>query len=348
MHSGQIPGRHGSPASDNSSPETAGRFHSKWLNMMLPRLVVARRFLRDDGAIFISIDDTEVHNLRLMLNEVFGEDNFVNMLHVKRASKNVNQQFKDLKRLNLGIEYILVYRKGPGFSWVNPTKESTEKRKQGYWTAFYNNADRPTMRYQLLGVNISQGQWKWSKERALKAVANFEEFKRQFSYAGEKQELELLKEFWHASGCRKEFIKLKNGRPHYWVTPSEKQLRTTDWTDIYINDNFGRSKYGFDTAKSVKAIKALIAAATDGKGDLVMDFFAGSGTTGEATLSLNAEDGGTRNYICIQVPEKNLAPQKPGQGEKHETIADICRSRLTKCAKGYGTGLKVFRLGESP
>ncbi len=328
---------------ENSFLETAGRFHSEWLNMMLPRLVMARRFLRDDGVIFISIDDTEVHNLRLILNEVFGEDNFVNMLHVKRAAKNVNQQFKDLKRLNLGIEYVLVYRKGPGFSWVNPTKDSTEKRKRGYWTSFYNNANRPTMRYQLLGVNISQGQWKWSKERAAKAVANFQEFQIEHSFSGEKQELELLKEFWLATGCKKEFIKLKNGRPHYWVKPSDRQLRTTDWTDIYINDNSGKSKYGFDTAKSVKAMKAMISAATAGKEEIIMDFFAGSGTTGEAVLASNEEDGGNRSFICVQAPEKNLAPGQGKQAQKAETIADICRNRLVECAREYGTGLKVFR-----
>lgn len=350
LQSGQIleneDSRNAGKEGDNYFLETAGRFHSEWLNMMFPRLVMARRFLRDDGAIFISIDDTEVHNLRLMLNEVFGEDNFVNMLHVKRAAKNVNQQFKNLKRLNLGIEYVLVYRKGPEFFWVSPTKESTEKRKRGYWTSFYNNADRPTMRYQLLGVNISEGQWKWCKDRALKAVANFEGFQDKYSYSGEKEELKLLKEYWFATGCSKEFIKLKNGRPHYWVKPSGKQLRTTDWTDIYINDNFGKSKYGFDTAKSVKAIKALIAAATEGKGDMIMDFFAGSGTTGEATLALNAEDGGNRNYICIQAPEKNLASVKGKKNKEADTIADICRNRLTACAREYGTGLKVFRLDE--
>ena len=328
--------------------ETAGRFHSDWLSMMYPRLVLARRFLCDDGAIFISIDESEVHNLRLVMNEIFGEDNFVNMLHVKRASKNVNQQFSQLKKLNLGIEYVLVYRKSQEFSWISPCKEATEHRKEGYWTSFYNNANRPTMRYELLGVNISQGQWKWKQERAFKAVENFNEFKRLFNYSGEKEELELLKEYWMDTGQKMEFIKLKNRKPHYWVFPSEKQLRTTDWTDIYINDNAGKSRYGFDTAKSVKAVKAFIEAATTGSGDIILDFFAGSGTTGEATMVLNAEDGGTRRFICIQMPEQVMGEGKKGSRQGAETIADICRNRLVECAKRYETGIKVFTQDSSP
>ncbi|HHX95302.1 MAG TPA: site-specific DNA-methyltransferase [Clostridia bacterium] len=346
LETGQIDGK-GNPLAGKL--ETAGRFHSYWLNMMYPRLVLARRLLREDGAIFVSIDDNEVHNLRFLMNEIFGEDNFVNMLHVKRAAKNVNQQFRDLKRLNLGIEYVLVYRKSQAFSWINPYKEASEQRKEGYWTSFYNNANRPTMRYELLGVNISQGQWKWRKERALKAVENFRRFQELFSYKTEKEELALLKEYWLDTGKKKEFIKLKNGRPHYWVKPSEKQLRTTDWTDLYINDNSGKSKFGFDTAKSVKALKAFIGAATKGRGDIVLDFFAGSGTTGEAVMALNAEDGGTRNSICVQVAEPLMpVPGQEGNPQGAETIADICRTRLAGCAKRYLTGLRVYRLKEVP
>lgn len=330
---------------DKENLETAGRFHSDWLSMMYPRLVLARRLLREDGAIFVSIDDNEAHNLRLIMNEIFGEENFVNTLHVKRAAKNVNQQFSDLKKLNLGVEYVLVYRKSPAFSWIDPHKEALEKRKQGYWTSFYNNADRPTMRYELLGVNISQGQWKWRKERAQKAVDNYMEFKSIYSFENEKEELRLLKEFWLETGKKKEFIKLRNARPHYWVNPSAKQLRTTDWTDIYINDNYGKGKYGFDTAKSVKAMKTLIRSATCGSGeteDIILDFFAGSGTTGEAVMALNKEQGGMRKYICVQIPVEVINPVK-GK-EVPLTIADICRKRLADCALRYDTGLKVYRL----
>ena len=282
------------------------------------------------------------------MNEVFGEDNFVNILHVKRAAKNLNQQFRNLKRLNLGIEYVLVYRRSREFSWIDPYKEASKQRKQGYWTSFYNNADRPTMRYELLGADISRGQWKWKKERAFAAVENFREFQKLFSYRNEREELSLLKEYWLDTDKTKEFIKLKNGRPHYWVRPSGKQLRTTDWTDIYINDNAGKSKYGFDTAKSVKAIKTFIAAATGGRGDIILDFFAGSGTTGEAAMALNHEDGGTRDFICVQAPEPVIP--FPGQKAKlpeADTIADICRDRLADCANRYQTGLKVYRLERS-
>jgi len=334
--------KEGAPFIENL--ETSDRLHSKWLSMMYPRLILARELLRDDGAIFVSIDENEIHNLRIIMNEVFGEENFVNILHVKRAAKNVNQQFKRLKKLNLGIEYVLVYQKSDAFMWVNPYREASKKRKRGYWTSFYNNADRPTMRYELLGVRITEGQWKWERGRALRAVENYREFREKYPAKNEEEELRYLKKYWLETGGVKEFIKLRNGRPHYWVKPSENQLRTTDWTDIYINDNRGKEKYGFDTAKNIKAVKTFIYSVTAGDGDIIMDFFAGSGTTGEATMQLNREDGGGRKFICIQMPELLKKPLKLGGGVEVKTISEICLHRLSECAREYGAGLKVFKL----
>lgn len=339
----------GTPLTTNL--ETSGRFHSAWLTMMYPRLFLARNLLKEDGVIFVSIDENEVHNLRLLMNEVFGEENFINILHVKRAAKNVNQQFANLKKLNLGIEYVLVYQKSDAFAWSKPYKEASAKRKQGYWTSFYNNADRPTMRYELLGVTITKGQWKWEKERALKAVENYREFQNRYSVANEEEELRLLKQFWQETGQEKEFIKLKNGRPHYWVCPSENQLRTTDWTDLYINDNRGKEKYGFDTVKNVTAIKTFIYSATTGDGDIVLDFFAGSGTTAHAVMDLNREDGGKRRFILVQLPEPTGNPEFP-------TIAEICKERVRRVIQELNEefpddelkqdrGFKVFKLDES-
>ncbi|MDY5973287.1 site-specific DNA-methyltransferase, partial [Streptococcus hyovaginalis] len=131
--------------------KSSARYHSDWLNMMYPRLVLARNLLKDSGVIFISIDDNEQANLKAICDEIFGEENFRNSIATRRYDKNLNRQFmaEGLHSMNVGLEYIFVYSKSQ-ISRFNPVfKESSEVRSQsGYWKGFWNNADRPTMRYE--------------------------------------------------------------------------------------------------------------------------------------------------------------------------------------------------------
>src|SRR5690606_7212670 len=204
-----------------------------WLNMMYPRLRLARNLLSDDGAIFISIDDNEAHNLRKICDEIFGEDNFRNIIATRRYDKNLNRQFMDngLMTLNIGLEYILVYSKSAELK-LNPVfKPSDEERANfGYWKGFWNSADRPTMRYELLGVTPTTGQWKWKKEIALEAVENYIEYVNKFS-----SEISL-EEYWEKTGRVKRFIRRnKNGQGknmgvEHWIPPSDGILRNTNWS----------------------------------------------------------------------------------------------------------------------
>jgi len=313
-----------------------GYRHSKWLNFMEKRLKLAKELLKDDGVIFVSIDDHEFAQLKLLMDQIFGENNFVNTLIFKRATKNLNNQFKRVKSLNQAFEYVLVYRKTDAFYYKNAYKETSSKRKEGYWTSFYNNADRPTMRYEIEGINIDKGQWKWEKQRAFRALNNYKTYLKNY------RNQYSLKEYWERykdeyelkTGFKLEFLRKNNNSIQYWVLPKDKTLMDTNLMDYYINDNAGKSKYKFDTVKNLNAIKKLISIVST-KDELILDFFAGSGTTGHAVLELNKEDGGNRKFILVTNNEGNIA-------------TEICYPRLKNVMKGYrknGSGEWVEGLG---
>lgn len=129
-----------------SNPETMGRFHTNWLNMMYPRLRLAANLLRDDGVIFISIDDNEVDNLKKLCNEVFGEENFRNIITIRRGAKNLQAQFDTIDRLNSGYEFILMYSKNPDTRFSKIYKEDSKANPVGTWNNHWRGTDRPTMR----------------------------------------------------------------------------------------------------------------------------------------------------------------------------------------------------------
>ena len=141
--------------------ESNGRFHTDWLNMIYPRLKVARDLLTYDGVIFISIGEEEIHNLKKICDEVFGSSNFRNSFITRRYDKNLNRQFMEngLQTFNIGFEYILCYSK-KAFTFTPVFRQASEERQSsGYWKGFWNDADRPTMRYDILGFTPESGQW---------------------------------------------------------------------------------------------------------------------------------------------------------------------------------------------
>lgn len=350
-----------------------GHYHSNWLNMMYPRLFLARNLLRDDGVIFVSIDDNEVHNLRLMMDEIFGEENFRNVFAIRRYDKNLNRQFFEsgLKTFNVGFEYIVCYSKTDSFIFNPILKESSEERQTfGYWKGFWNDADRPTMRYNLLGVVPESGQWKWSQERANKAVENYKKYLQEFSNSL------TLEEYWESTGKKLEFIrknkegKGKNKGIEHWIPPSKGILRNTNWTDLFASKNDIVLGELFDYPKNPELIKTLIVGSTENS-DLILDFFAGSGTTAHAVMELNKEDGGNRKFILVQLPEPT-DPESEAYKAGYKTIADIAKERIRRAAnkiheefneqqkkkdeelplehteiKKLDLGFKVFKLDES-
>ncbi|MFT4062533.1 MAG: site-specific DNA-methyltransferase [Edaphocola sp.] len=279
--------------------------HNGWLAFMYPRLLLARDLLSKDGVIFISIDDNEQANLKLLCDEIFGEENFRNIFSVRRYDKNLNLQFIEdgLHSFNVGFEYILCYSRTQDFAFYPITKESDEERQNsGYWKGFWNDADRPSMRYDILGFTPPNGQWKWNADRARKAVENYKRYLSDFS---DKMTIE---EYWRKEGESLEFIrrnmngKGKNQGVENWISPSKGKLRNTNWTDLFASKNVPEVEELFDFPKNPEVIKNLITGSSSDS-DIILDFFAGSGTTGHAVMQLNAEDGGNRKFILCQIDE---------------------------------------------
>lgn len=313
-----------------SNPETMGRYHTNWLNMMYPRLRLASNLLRDDGVCFISIDERELDNLKKTANEVFGEENFRNIILVRRRIKSLNSQFADrgLQSLNVGFEYVLVYAKSEAFTMKPLRMKKDNFSPKGRWDVFWSNADRPTMRYELLGFTPQTGQWRNSKEKADVAVANYQKYMNEFS---DKMTLE---EYSIQTGIE-DFIRRipdgvgKNGGVQHWVAPSETSLRTSNWTDIEVSQIGKEIDLPFENPKSKQLIMELIQLSNLGNNDIVLDFFSGSATTADAVMQLNGEDGGNREFIMVQLPELTDASSDAFKAG-FKTLTEIGKERIRR------------------
>ena len=279
-----------------ANTENSGRFHTDWLNMMYPRLKVARDLLSDDGVIFISIDDNEESNLKKMCDEIFGEHNFVASA-VWRSSDNSNN---DAKQFSNDHNLTLIFSKRPNWQPARIFDDSKRKHYKnpdndpnGPWFDG-NPLNSPNYRenliYDIIAPNgniikAPANGWRWSKE-TLKQKMNSGEI-----YFNESQ----------TNIKRKTYLKDLGGLP-----PSSL------WIDLDKTGHNRQAKYElldlmpenvFDTPKPLKLIKFIINLVNDNKESIIMDFFSGSGTTGEAVMQLNASDGGNRKFILVQLPE---------------------------------------------
>jgi adenine-specific DNA-methyltransferase len=297
-----------------ANPETNGRFHSDWLSMMYPRLKLARNLLREDGFIAISIDHNELANLQALCSEVFGEQNFRNQIVVRRGIKNVQSQFQDIAGLTSGHEYILLYSRS---SAVRLPKLSFDvEMSAGKWDTFWRGTDRPTMRYALFGQKPETGQWRWSKETAATAKANYE------AYLASGSGLSLDDYYFEElqSTRRKLSFVRKNedGVVQYYVPPRDYKLVSTNWMDITIKGN----EIGFDTEKHIDLMTRLCDWLV-ADGGIVLDFFAGSGTTAHGLINSFVRRQRPVNFILVQLPQ-------PIDHAEFETLADMSRERLRR------------------
>jgi hypothetical protein len=235
------------------------------------RLVFIRELLSTDGSLFFHTDQRKGHYLKAVLDEVFGEQNFRNEVILPgRASKNVQQQFSEISRLNVRHDTPLWYSSSPSSRfaplWVDKHKM---EHPEGRWHHFWSNADRPSMRYELLGHTPTNGQWTWRQERALKAVENY---KRYLQESGGR----TLLEYWRDTGSAFEFIRKSpdDGTPQYWRAPADTRLADTVWSGVRIYNN----STNYPTEKHEALLNQIIELASS-KGDVILDAFAGSGTT---------------------------------------------------------------------
>ncbi|MCZ8139545.1 MAG: site-specific DNA-methyltransferase [Fimbriimonadaceae bacterium] len=314
----------------SSNPETGGRYHSNWLNMMYPRLKLARNLLAEDGLIFISIDDNEVAQLRRVCDELFGEDNFRNQIVVRRGPKSVQAQFDTWDRLGQAVEWILLYSRSSKHRFSQQRRDLEDERP-GSWNNHWRGTDRRSMRYTLLGKEITSGQWRWGKSRSEVAVQNYIQLLRDLEVEGDEVTQDQIDE-WFVSkeDPSLDLLRLSaNGNPEHYIPPTRDTLLNSSWHDLLVgNSSEVKRLFGaavFDTPKLSALVRRMLQF-TDSNA-IVLDFFAGSGTTAHAVMAKNAEDQGARTFIQVQLPE----PTPEGsvaRNRGYKTIAEVARRRI--------------------
>ena len=342
--------------------ESNGRFHTDWLNMIYPRLRVAKSLLADDGIIFISIGDEELDNLRKVCDEVFGEANFRNQITIRRGAKSLQAQFESWDKLGQGVEYILLYTRNSEYRFPKQMRALDEKRA-GAWNNHWRGTDRPTMRYELFGHTPEQGQWRWSKERSYQAIKNYQ---RMLAETGQEENVpvttEIVDEWYAKQGEDIDLLRQSaTGKAEHYIAPTDSVVLNNSWMDLLVGSSHEINQLFdtkvFETAKLTETIKRMLGFVD--KDALILDFFSGSATTAHAVMQLNAEDGGSRKFIMVQLPE---ATDEGGTAYRagYRNICEIGKERIRRAgekvkeecedaerAETLDIGFKVFKLDSS-
>ncbi|WP_274570881.1 site-specific DNA-methyltransferase [Neisseria leonii] len=313
--------------------------HSAWLTFMYPRLYVARELLHDDGVIFISIDDNEQAQLKILCDEIFGEENFVAQFLWKKKSTTSNVTGAEVSSQT---DYQLCYKKS-NIAKIKQRIKLSETRNYpnqdelgNYRTTVIEKKDtgsykRETMKFEILGIKPREGKrWQIGKDKA-----EILEKKGRFIFDGEKIILKIY-----------DF----EDENTYSAQPNLLDfVGTTDSASSLVNETLLGVSECFSNPKPIELLKFFIENSSN-PNDLILDFFAGSGTTAHAVMQLNADDGGNRQFICVQLPEltdKNSEAHKAG----YHTIFDITHARIQKAAAKIRTehpdysgdlGFKIF------
>ena len=343
----------------NTNQENNGRFHTDWLNMMYPRLRLARNLLADDGVIFISIDDNENSNLRKICDEIFGELNFRNQIVVRRGAKSLQAQFNTWDKLGQGYESILLYTKSASYRFTKQMKSLKEPRSSG-WNNHWRGTNRPTMRYELFGIIPERGQWRWSEERSRKAIENYDRMLAETKMTLQHVKQNVIDAWYDMQIDSPDLLRLSAlGKPEHYIPPTYGTLLNNVWMDLLVGSSseivnvFDSSV--FDTAKLTPVIKRMLSFAR--KDALILDFFSGSATTAHAVMQLNAEDGGNRRFIMVQIPEPTAAKSEAAKAG-YTNICEIGKERIRRAgekikaetgekAAALDVGFKVFKLDTS-
>ncbi|HFC8542359.1 site-specific DNA-methyltransferase [Neisseria weaveri] len=337
----------------------SGHYHSNWLSMMLPRLHLAKTLLREDGVIFISIDDNEQAQLKLLCDEVFGAENFVGQFPWRKRTAKSDVPFG----VSSDYEQIIAYAKTPEFIASVEGRErkyfETEDFPNRPWrvhdlTKQTSAAERPNSFFTL--INPKNG--KEYPANPLRTWAVTQDTFQEYYQAG-KIVFPGDYEFLNISNPVMRYFKdddmAKAGKKFGRIAVSTK-----------LPDEVGMSLNGtkeitelfqgklFDFPKPVTLIQFFLKTLHD-ENALILDFFSGSGTTAHAVMQLNAEDGGNRRYICVQLPEETDEKSEARQAG-FDTIAEIAKERIRRAGrqireqypeKTVDTGFKVFKLAES-
>jgi adenine-specific DNA-methyltransferase len=353
--------------------ESNGRFHSDWLSMIYSRLKLARNLLTEDGAIFISIDDNEIHNLRKICDEIFGEDNFVNCVSVKLSEATGVKMSHAGSRFPKTKEYILFYRRGSQIkikpvqvdngAWndeykeiiLGLSKDEIEEAKLQIDKEMSCEDDVRTLNTLLEKARISSLA-KYFREKGILDERGKEDFKWSNAWriiqavgAGSLKDraIEARQPDQELSAVLSARGKLSIFKTNFDLASRDPRIRVL-FADKYLTHNPGDFWSDIKTAggvaleggvpfpngkKPLKLIKRLIDTVTTPAGDdIILDFFAGSGTTGHATIDLNSEDGGARKFILVQIRERANEDSEAFK-DGLEYVSNICKERMRRAGK---------------
>jgi adenine-specific DNA-methyltransferase len=345
-YTGQV-GGDGLKISANS--ETGGRYHTNWLNMMYPRLKLARNLLRDDGVIFISIDDHECTRLRCLCDEVFGEENFVATViwHKVYVPKNSAKHFSE------DHDYIFVYARS-AVTWAPKLLPRTDAQDTKYKNL--DNDPRGRWRAGPLAARNYYSRGEYSITCPSGRVIPGPPSGSYWRYSEDKfRELDRDNRiYWGADGDNSPATKLylnevRDGRIPQTIWSYDEVGHTQESKkELLSRIQFASSASVFDTPKPTRLIKRMVQIGTEKNcEDIVLDFFAGSASTGDAVMQINKADESNRRYILVQLPERT------NQDDYH-TIAEVGKARLraaatvvSKDAQSVDCGFRVFKLDSS-
>ncbi len=328
-----------------TNTDTDGRFHSKWMNMMYPRLFLSKNLLTNDGVIFLSIDDKEVHNLKSLCNEIFGEENFVGQWNWFKSATPPNLS----KKIKKNIEYILCYQKGGNDKYFEGLKKNSSS-DDGI-TKPQNTIKELKFIPGILNTTLQDGKYepgtygteKYPNELLNELIVsngkNLNEvtFKNRFTWTQPKLDEEIEnKTVINLSKNLVLSIKKADYKPEVPPNFIDKSVNvdTTENAGRFLSELFEREKI-FDYPKPVALIKYLLKF-TKTENEIVLDIFSGSGTTAHSVMDLNKDDNGNRKFISVQIPEPTEEKSEAFKAG-YKNIAEIGKERIRRA----GNKIKV-------
>lgn len=330
-----------------TNAESNGRFHTDWLNMIYPRLKVARDLLTDDGVIFISIDDNEQGNIQKVCNEIFGENNFVGQLIHQRAKGGGQAKY-----IVKGHDYILVYGKNLKNITLARKKIIQKPTTTINGEQYIINDDIIRKVFGKYDKSLGDRRCFYEELEKYKGKAKKEEIDRKLRTG----ELFLIENRFNMHTiCRYEKVTDATSKMYsiLKINPEDSIIKVLSEEGKKDLDALGI--FGFSYPKPVEIIRQLVDAGTEKKGtNIILDFFSGSATTAHAVMQLNSEDGGNRKFIMVQLPEKTDEKSEAFKAG-YKNICEIGKERIRRAGKkikeesplttqDLDTGFRVLKL----
>lgn len=318
----------------------SGHYHSNWLSMMYPRLFLAKNLLKDDGVIFVHIDDNEVHNLRLLMNEIFGEENFITQFIWRRRKTQANLA----KHVAPVHDYILCYAK-----YIEKVTFNRIPYSEDFIKKTFSNPDNDVRGVYQTGPlarpeSASNPEWELTLPNGRKLTSRWSCSPETYQKYLKENRVVVPREGEGMPRIKIFLSELEGQIPNTWLD----NIATNDEASAEIESLFGSITY-FSFPKPSKLEKYLSRMVTNKDDDIILDFFAGSASTGQAVIDLNKGDGGSRKFILVQLPEQcdeNSEAYKAG----YKTIADISKERIrrviTKIEKDKAVKQDMFDNGK--